>query len=340
MQKNFPRIPIILLTLALTTLACTIGTVHPTQAPLGSVGGIITAETGEGLLEGVIVKLSSCTDEKIALSNSNGYFEFIGVPTGICVLEVSKDGWEYASAEPESGHPIPIVVEADKANALTIYMRPLEAASVEATATSAPTDVPPTATLDVTATPSAPMVTPIDQNVNCRFGPSVKYFATDALFVDKTVPILGRTKDSSWWQVDGPRNGYGKCFVAANVTQTSGDLSNIPVVSVSTGLVTAINLYTTVEPDTQCNAANHHIVITGTITTNGPASVEYRWWFGDGAGAEEYGNYETLNFSEYGEKSVKFETYVNQCFDYLEAQLQVRSPNQIAGRDSFSVEVP
>ncbi len=339
MQKKLSHIPIILLTLALATLACTIGTVPPTQDPLGSVGGIITAETGEGLLEGVIVKLSGCTEEKIALSDSNGYFEFIGVPTGICVLEASKDGWEYASAEPESGHPIPVIIEDGKANALTIYMRPLEAASVEPTATSAPTDIPPTATPDVTVTPSTPMVTPIDQNVNCRFGPSVKYFATDAFFVDKMVPILGRTSDSSWWQVDGPRNGYGKCFVAANVTQTSGDLSNLPVVSAPAAFVTAVSVHATVEKGATC-VDNHHLVVNGTITTNGPTTVEYRWWFQDvNTKNEEYDDYKTLIFDEYGDKSVQFETYMTICADVV-VELQVRKPNQISGKDTFSTQFP
>jgi hypothetical protein len=347
MKKKFSRILIIILTLTLATLACNFGTTPPAQASLGSIGGIITADQngdgmtnpGEGLLEGVIVKLSGCTDEKIALSDEKGYFEFIGVPAGICVLEVSKGGWEYSAAEPESGHPIPVVVEADKANALTIYMRPVEAVSVEPTATSAPTDIPLTATPELTATPSTPMVTPIDQNVNCRFGPSVKYYATDALFVDKTVPILGRTNDSSWWQVEGPRNGYENCFVAANVTQTSGDLSNIPVVSVSTGLVTAVSVYATVEKGASC-LDNHHLVINGTITTNGPATVEYRWWFQDlNSQKVEYGNYMTLTFDAYGDKSVTFESHPTICADFA-VELQVRQPNEISGKDTVSIQFP
>ena len=348
MKKKFSRIPVIILTLTVATLACNFGTPPPAQDSLGSVGGIITgdqngdgsASAGEGPLEGVIVTLSGCTEDKIAITDSSGYFEFIGVPTGVCVLEVSKGGWEYSAAQPEAGHPIPITVQTDQASSLTIYMRPVEVAAAEPTATtSAPADIPPTATADVTATPSTPMVTPIDQNVNCRFGPSVKYFATDALFVDKTVPILGRTNDSSWWQVDGPRNGYAKCFVAASATKTSGDLSNVPVVSAPAAFVTGVTAYASVEKGSQCTD-NHHLVVNGTITTNGPATVEYRWWFQDlDTKQEEYDNYKTLTFDEYGDKSVQFETYITICAD-IAVELQVRKPNQISGKDSFSIQFP
>ena len=342
-MKKITRIPIILLVLALTSLACNFGLV-PTDSNLGSVGGIITAEGGEGLLDGVIVTLSGCTEDMLSISDANGYFEFIGVPAGICVLEVSKGGWEYASADPEAGYPIPVVVEEGSANALTIYMRSAEAsaaqpAAIEPTATGAPTDTLPTATPDVTATPSAPMVTPIDQDVNCRFGPGIKYYASDALFVGNTVPILGRTSDSNWWQVEGPRHGYGNCFIAANVTQTSGDLSNVPVVSAPAAFVTAVTAYAKVNKGLVCPDP-HHLVMSGTITTNGPATVEYRWWFKDlNTGNVEYGNYETITFSEYGDKTVNFETYLSACAD-VEVQLQVNKPNQIAGKDNFSIEFP
>jgi hypothetical protein len=232
--------------LALAAMACSVPALEQPAQNSGAIGGTITtdlngngtADGEDGPLANVIVSLSGCGEARTVLSGADGSFIFSGLPTGVCILEVTKDGWTYSGSYPDSGYPIPVTVNADHPSALVIYMRPSDQteqasptpAPVEVTATPAPTDIPLTATPTTTPTPTVPMVAAINKGVNCRLGPSISYEAIDALLVGNPAPIIGKTEDSSWWQIHNPSGGNGKCFVAASATKTSGDLSGIPIV--------------------------------------------------------------------------------------------------------------
>jgi len=131
-----------------------------------------------------------------------------------------------------------VTADASQPAALVIFMHPADqnqatptlSTSDEPTATQTAAQIPPTHTPEATATSSKPMVSAVDKGVNCRVGPGIGYEAIDVLLTGQTVPIIGRIEDSSWWQVEGPSYGSGKCFVAASATKTSGDLSGILVV--------------------------------------------------------------------------------------------------------------
>ena len=232
--------------LALAAMACSVPGLEQPAQNNGEIGGTITTDLiGNGTVDGedgpldnVIVSLSGCGEARTVLSGVDGSFNFSGLPTGVCILDVTKGGWTYSASSPMPGYPIPVTADESQPAELVIFMRPAEqmqatptsTATVEPTPTQTATEIPQTATPEATATSSKAMVSALDKGVNCRVGPGIGYKAADVLLAGQTVPIIGRIEDSSWWQVEGPSYGSGKCFVAASATKTSGDLNGIPVV--------------------------------------------------------------------------------------------------------------
>jgi hypothetical protein len=207
LNNPFIKILAFVATLALSIMACTWSGIAPSSQGSASISGKITADlngngtsdSDEGPLDDVIVSISGCGENKTALSGGDGSFHFSGLPTGVCILEVTKSDWTYSASYPTPGYPIPVTADVSQPTALVIFMRPSDGGiqtqvtpvSVEPTATQFPTDIP------LTATPGQAMVLATDRDVNCRFGPSTKYSPTDALLKGKTVPITGKTDDSS-----------------------------------------------------------------------------------------------------------------------------------------------
>jgi uncharacterized protein YraI len=65
--------------------------------------------------------------------------------------------------------------------------------------------------------------------VNIRSGPGPDFEIVSRLPEGQTRPIVGRTEDSSWWQVALPEGDLG--WIAADVTAAS-NVDNVPVVDV------------------------------------------------------------------------------------------------------------
>jgi len=222
-------------------------------------------------------------------------------------------------------------------SALVIYMRPADQAGpspAPAEATAAPTDIPLIATPTATFTPAVPMVAAIDKGVNCRFGPSTYYAAIDALLVGSPVPIIGRTEDSSWWQIHSPSGGSGKCFVAANVTQTSGNLAGIPVVGVPDVSVTDVQLSVKVIEKQLCKEAI--VDVRAKISVNGPTDVSYHYAVDTPTSSTETA-YTTVHYPEAGEYPIEFQELAVECGDHSLA-LVVTDPNQDSARADFTVK--
>ncbi len=206
------------------------------------------------------------------------------------------------------------------------------------TPTPAPTA---TATITLTATPAEPMVTPATVDVNCRFGPSAAFLAIGALRTGQTVPILGTIADRSWWQIEEPGEPGTRCWVSASVTLTSGDISRVPVVAAPAALVTGV---TVAVSDTiihgYCHMPNP-VDFTGTITTNGPATVVYHWevYNEDGSLRNATEN-STLIFSSYGTQDVPDPgVYRTDCGTFM-VKLVVTSPNFRSAQASWKVVEP
>jgi micrococcal nuclease len=74
---------------------------------------------------------------------------------------------------------------------------------------------------------SLPLVTTAENNVNIRSGPGPDYPIIGTLVAGQSLEIVGRTADSSWWQVAAP-DDLG--WVAAQVTTASDAGDSLPVV--------------------------------------------------------------------------------------------------------------
>jgi hypothetical protein len=203
-----------------------------------------------------------------------------------------------------------------------------------------PTDTPqpgapaftPTPTL--TPTPGAPQLTPISSSVNCRSGPDVAYNITGVIQLGQVALIAGRNDDSSWWYVHDPNNPGQFCWVAASVVTPSGDLSNLPVIPITTALVTAVTVDASVNFN-MCGGPNS-AEFSGTLTTNGPVKVTFRWEVG-GAVSSILGT-QTITFKAAGTKSAPGPGALAHvdCGKYS-ITLHVLSPNDISAKKNFKI---
>jgi len=142
-----------------------------------------------------------------------------------------------------------------------------------------PTGTPPPT---LTATPSVPIAFPRDVAVNCRFGPGQAWIVLSGLNVGQTAQILGKNSDGTWWYIVDPFSSGRNCWVSVSVTSAAGNLANIPVVQTPKAAVTRVSV--DVSPKTISIAGTGcttgpipQVEITGTIETNGPTSVQWRF---------------------------------------------------------------
>jgi hypothetical protein len=126
------------------------------------------------------------------------------------------------------------------------------------TSTPIPTATPlpiPTPIPTDTPTPSPEAHVTTTETVNLRSGPGTNYDQVGTLQPDQTLPIIGRTADSSWWQVKTPS---GPAWVAASVVTAINTDDTIPVVETSpleplpTATTTPISPAPTLPPVSQC----------------------------------------------------------------------------------------
>jgi uncharacterized protein YraI len=90
-----------------------------------------------------------------------------------------------------------------------------------------PTPTPMPEPTDTPEVNQPPVVTAGESDINMRNGPGTDYDIVGTLSAGKSLEIVGRNSDSSWWQVSAPD---GLCWVAAGVTTVSNVDDSIPVV--------------------------------------------------------------------------------------------------------------
>lgn len=66
-----------------------------------------------------------------------------------------------------------------------------------------------------------------ENDVNLRGGPSLDFPVVGILPAGQTLEIIGRTDDSSWWQVSTPN---GVAWIATSITTASNTDANLPIV--------------------------------------------------------------------------------------------------------------
>lgn len=170
-----------------------------------------------------------------------------------------------------------------------------------------PTDEP-TATVGPTSTASIPVVTPLKDPVNCRFGPSILFEQVYALQVGAYMPVVGKSADKGWWLVGIPNSNNQACWVGATVTTISGDQSGIQTVAAPQAFITDVKLQ--INPDLVnlgpgcANIPSNPFSIKGTISTNGP--LEIVWHVETQQGGTVSTENHSLKFEKFGIHNVSF----------------------------------
>ncbi|MEP7134661.1 MAG: hypothetical protein ABI904_06985 [Chloroflexota bacterium] len=188
-----------------------------------------------------------------------------------------------------------------------------------------------TATLVPTATPRISIASPIDQPVNCRYGPSTAYAVVGALDVDGQAEIVGKNIDVTWWVVKNPSDPSTYCWLAANVIDAVGNLDALPVVDAPPAKVS--NIRVRIEPpslNVACTAFPQYVTVNADITVNGPATVAFRWETSEG---ESIGA-DSLLFLEAGTQSAFIYYKIVAAKDYW-IDVHILAPNDTSSRTTF-----
>jgi hypothetical protein len=159
-----------------------------------------------------------------------------------------------------------------------------------------------------------------------------------ALVVGQTAPVTGRSTDGTWWQVNDPLNPGRACWVAASVVVTGGNLSGIGVVQGPTAAVTN----TTVEVDPKvtsvagCTGPILPIKINGTIETNGPTEVKWRFETQQGGAMPN----QTTVFDTFGEREFSVDYTPPVAAGTYWVRLVVLSPTSLQSEGSYRIDCP
>jgi len=204
------------------------------------------------------------------------------------------------------------------------------------TITPLPTEIP---TEAFTATPSVPMVTPVDKPVNCRFGPGVGFVSLGAgLAVGANAQILGKTAGGDWWLIQNPSAGGGNCWVAASVTTATGDLTTVGVVAAPAAFVTKTTIKA--DPDTisvpGCTGPIMALSLKGTIDVNGPTTVKWHFETQEDGALPEH----SLEFTAFGSQNVSADYTPPVTEGNFWVRLIVTSPNAMVAEAKYKIDCP
>lgn len=189
-----------------------------------------------------------------------------------------------------------------------------------------------------TSTPSVPVASPKEANVNCRLGPGIAWVAISALVIGQSSQITGRSSDGSWWNIVDPQSSGRRCWVSGSVVNTAGNLSNIPTVESPNAAVT--NATVNVDPKTisvaGCIGPILPIKIKGTIETNGPTNV--KWHFETQLGGT-LGNQST-DFDQFGSREFSADYTPPVTAGTYWVRLIVTDPNDLQAETTYKIECP
>jgi hypothetical protein len=226
------------------------------------------------------------------------------------------------------------------------------------TATPTATETPtPTPTVTLTPTPIRQMFTST-VDANCRWGPGTVYGIVGFVARGKTVPMGGRSADSSWWYVENPASPGTYCWVSATTGTVEGDVSVLPVipapptpepsptltptVTPTVGMVIRIPTLIVVPlPIFRVTSASVRAPTTsytgtcpyrmywyGTITVNMAGTVKYEWETAM-AGSFSGSGVRTLDFTDAGTRDTA-SNWVQTTVDVsYRARIHVTEPNNL-----------
>jgi uncharacterized protein YgiM (DUF1202 family) len=201
------------------------------------------------------------------------------------------------------------------------------------TLTPVPSDTP---TVTPSPTPETPMVASNDQDVNCRFGPNTTYITTGALKVGESAPILGKSSDGGWFQIQDLRS-TNKCWVGSSVTTVTGDLSMVPFATPPQTFVNGVSADTPEKISVPgCLGSIPPLSVSGSIEVNGPIKVSYHFESqqGNTFGAA------TVFFPAFGTHTVSSSFTPALTAGTYWLKLVVTSPNNMVGQSSYKIVCP
>lgn len=195
----------------------------------------------------------------------------------------------------------------------------------------------PTSTPVPLPTPSVPTVTPNAVDVNCRSGPDLAYDQVSVLPFGGTTTVAGRTADSTWWYVHDPNNPAGFCWIASSVVTIMGPTAAIPVAALPAAIANKLTVAVAAPATIGCGGPNP-VTFSGTISTNGAATVQYQWEItGDKTNTTSP---QTLVFMGAGTQDVTGPgAYSVDCGNYA-VTLHVVSPNDLSASKTFQIAAP
>jgi len=187
-------------------------------------------------------------------------------------------------------------------------------------------------TLTPTATPIIVLAFPKTGPVNCRSGTGVAYNVVSELPVGRQAEIVGKSPDLVWWYVKNPSDPSTFCWLAADFTLTQGNVEALAVVSPPAIVVTAVDV--NIDPpviNTACNAFPRLVTINVRITTNGPATVLWRW---EEVNSGDVSPDQNSLFDQGGSRSLQELYQVKSARDYR-IIVRTLAPNEVTGEATF-----
>ncbi len=198
-----------------------------TLEPTTGAAGATVKVSGSGFPAGSRVVISLAPSQppayavNSALADANGGF-------AVDLIVPSDPRWLDES-------PVPIVAAVDgqnvKAQAALTIITPSDGAPIATAAASSDIVV----VAAVPATPPPPPPASVAQlattaNLNVRSGPGVNYDILGVLLLGQQAEIIGRSPDSTWWQIKfaGAKQGFG--WVSAQFAQAN-NIGNVPIVN-------------------------------------------------------------------------------------------------------------
>ena len=180
-------------------------------------------------------------------------------------------------------------------------------------------------------TPRLAIASPINQPVNCRYGPSTAYAVVGGLEVGGQAEIVGKNIDVTWWVVKNPSDPSTNCWLSASLIDAVGNLEGLPVVEAPLAQVTSIEVRA--EPasiNVSCSSFPQYVTVTAEIFTNGPANVSWRWETSEGESFDR----DPLLFLEASSQGVLLSYEVKSAKDYL-IQVHILAPNDTSDEVLF-----
>lgn len=159
-----------------------------------------------------------------------------------------------------------------------------------------------------------PFASPSGAAVNCRVGPGTSWAVLTLLNPGQSAEIVGVNAAGTWWYVKNPSLAGSFCWVSADFTVATGNVSGVPLAAepptqpvpptAAGGSVVVTNVTVSIDPeDIQvggCMGPIQPSTIFATITTNG--AIKLNWHFV----TEQNGAMpiHSLNFNKAGDKDV------------------------------------